>query len=62
MIVTFVFPAVLRLEDITPVSKKGSETSEEYFGPVSLLPNVSKIFERILFQQMCYFNNTFSRF
>ena len=60
MIVTFVFPAVLRLDDITPVSEKGSKTSKEYFGPVSILPNVSKIFERILFQQMCsYFDNSF---
>lgn len=63
MIVTFVFPAVLRLDDITPVSEKGSKTSKEYFGPVSILPNVSKIFERILFQQVfSYFGNFFSMF
>lgn len=48
--VTPVFPATLKLTDVTPVFKKGSETCKENFRPVSILPNVAKLFEHTLFQ------------
>ena len=63
MIVTSVFPAALKLADITPVFNKSSKTSKDSFNPVSILPNASKLFERTLFQTMCsYFDNIFSKY
>ena len=40
---------------ITPVHKKGPKTSKDNFRPVSILPNISKIYERIMFKQMSEF-------
>ena len=42
MIVTSIFPAVIKLTDIIGNSKKGSKTSKENFKSVSILSNVSK--------------------
>ena len=43
------FPNKLKLADITPVYKTKDSTPVENYGPVSVLPSVSKIFERIMF-------------
>ena len=40
---------------ITPVHKKGPKTSKDNFRPVSILPNISKIYERVIFKQMSEF-------
>lgn len=42
MIVTSIFPAVIKLADIIGNFKKGSKTSKENFKSVSILSNVSK--------------------
>ena len=42
MIVTSIFPAVIKLADIIGNSKKGSKTSKVNFKSVSILSNVSK--------------------
>ena len=42
------FPNKLKLADITPVYKKKDSTLVENYRPVSVLPSVSKIFERII--------------
>ena len=42
------FPNKLKLADITPVYKKKDPTLVENYRPVSVLPSVSKIFERII--------------
>ena len=42
------FPNKLKLADITPVYKKKDPTLVENNRPVSVLPSVSKIFERII--------------
>ena len=46
------FPTKLKLADITPVHKKLGTIFRENYRPVSVLPVVSKIFERILENQM----------
>ena len=46
------FPSKLKLADITPLYKKLEAIYKENFRPVSLLPVVSKIFERIMQKQM----------
>ena len=40
---------------ITPVPKKGPKTSKDNFRPVSILPNICKIYERVTFKQMSEF-------
>lgn len=52
MIITSVYPSVLKLIDIAPVFTKCLETYEEMFRAVSTLQNVSKLFLCILFQKM----------
>ena len=61
MIDVCIFPTSLKLANITPV--KGSKNSKENYRPVSILPNISKIYERCLFKQKSnYFENIFSKF
>ena len=43
---------MLKLADVTPVFKKGDPTSVKNYRPVSVLPNVSKFFERIMLKQI----------
>ena len=45
------FPNKLKLSDITPVYKKKDPTLVENYRPGSVLPSVSKIFERIIQKQ-----------
>ena len=46
------FPEELKNADVTPVFKKGNSTSVENYRPVSVLPVVSKIYERIIQNQI----------
>ena len=45
------FPSKLKLADISPIFKKLENTFKENYRPVSMLPVVSKIFERIMDKQ-----------
>ena len=49
------FPSCLKQVDITLVFKKGSRSSKDDYRPVSILPNVSKIFEKRSLKQMSDF-------
>ena len=46
------FPENLKLADVTPIFKKKDKTFVENYRPVSVLPAVSKIFERIMQTQI----------
>ena len=46
------FPNCLKLADITPLYKKGKKDNKEDHRPVSILPTLFKILERILFEQI----------
>ena len=46
------FPENLKLADATPIFEKKDETFFENYRPVSILPTVSKIFERIMQKQI----------
>ena len=41
-----VFPSALKLANITPVHKKDSKSKKDHYRPISVLPNISKIYER----------------
>ena len=47
-----ILQSLLKLPDVTPVFKKGNPQSIKNYRPVSVLPNVSKIFERIMLKQI----------
>ena len=46
------FPNELKLADVTPIVKKEDPSRAKNYRPVSVLPSVSKIFERILHRQI----------
>ena len=57
------FPSILKLADITPAYKKHSWYEKSYYQPISALPNLSKIFENILYHQISPFcGNIFSKY
>ena len=43
---TSVFPPSMKLANVTPVHKKGNRSEKDNYRPVSILPNLSKVFER----------------
>ena len=45
---TSTFPEQLKYADVTPVFKKDSRTDKKNYRPISILPNVSEIYERCL--------------
>ena len=49
---SYKFPYSLQLADITPVLKKGSKSQERIYRATSTLPILSKIFEKILSEQL----------
>ena len=55
------FPDGLKLADVKPIHKKGDATNMGNFRPVSLLPTLSKVFERIICDQLnAHFEGLFS--
>ena len=57
------FPEKLSLADVIPVHKKDSTTDKENYRPISLLPTVSKVFEKLLSKQLIkFFENKLSKF
>ena len=53
------FPTRLKYADITPIFKKLERVFEKNYRPVSILPVVSKIFERIMQKQIMMFVGNF---
>ena len=51
----FEFPSILKNANITPVFKKGYRCSKENYHPVSILPVISKIFEKLICKQITIF-------
>ena len=43
------FPFSLKKANITPIFKRGDRNSKDNYRPVSMLPNMSKIFEQCIF-------------
>ena len=62
MLQTGIFPNDLKIAKVIPLFKKGDESLFENYRPISLLPTVSKVFEKVIYIQLYeYFkqNNLF---
>ena len=46
------FPCVLKHADVIPVHKKEIKSDKVNYRPVSILPNLSKIYEKLMYQQL----------
>ena len=58
MLETGVFPDKLKVAKVIPLFKKGDPTLLTNYRPISLLPSLSKIFEKVIYQQLyAYFEN-----
>ena len=46
------FPDTLKRTDVTPIFDKGNDNEKQYYRPVSMLSTFSKVFEKLLFEQI----------
>jgi exonuclease III len=51
-LLTGIFPSKLKIAKIIPIYKKGDNMIFSNYRPVSLLPSISKVFEKIVFKQI----------
>ena len=57
-----IFPENCKLADITPAHKKSNKMDKSNYRPVSTLPAIAKIFERLLYYQLAnYFDDKLSK-
>ena len=52
MLTTGIFPENLKIAKVNPVFKKDDDTLFTNYRPISLLPTISKIFEKVIFDQL----------
>ena len=58
MLYTGIFPNALKMSKTIPLFKKGDASNMSNYMPISLLPTISKVFERVIYSQLYhYFNN-----
>ena len=57
------FPTSLTYPDVTPIHKKDDKTDKESYRPISILLNLCKVYERLMYNQIYpYFDTLFSKF
>ena len=57
------FPAGMKYADVTLIHKKDGKTDKTNYCPISILPNLSKVYERLMYNQISpYFDSVFSKF
>ena len=57
------FPSFLKLENVIPVFKKDCKNSKDNYRPISILKNISKVYQRILFKIIgTFMDNLFKKF
>ena len=53
------FPNKLKIADVTPIYKTNGRNDKENYRPISILPSISKIYEKILCRQLHAYFETF---
>ena len=57
------FPTTMKYADVLPIHKKDDRTDKENYHPISIFPYLSKVYERLLYNQIYpYFETLFSTF
>ena len=57
------FPTSMKYADVIPIHKRDDKTDKENDHPISILPNLSKVYERLIYNQIYpYFGMLFSKF
>ncbi len=59
MLNTGIFPEKFKIAKIIHIHKKGDHTLFTNYRPISLLPAISKIFEKVIFKQLFKFFQEF---
>ena len=58
-----IFPECLKTAEVIPTYKKDKPTEKTNYRPISILSNISKIYERLMHDNMSdYFNDVLSKF
>ena len=53
----------MKYADVTPIHKKDDKTDKTNYRPISISPNLSKVYERLMYKQISsYFDLVFSKF
>ena len=52
---TVVFPSVLKTAKVVPVSKKDSKLNYSNYRPISLLSNIEKVLEKLMYKRLYSF-------
>ena len=48
----------MKYAEVTPIHKKDDKTDKENYCPIKILPNLSKVYERVMYNQIYpYFIN-----
>ena len=53
------FQSLLKNANVTPVQKKDDPTDKTNFRPISVLPLLSKVFQRVIYNQLGKYMDTF---
>ena len=59
---TGVFPNKFKLAKVVPIFKKDDDTKFSNYRPISILPTISKVFERVIFEQLYNYLNSLNLF
>ena len=57
------FPTSMKYGELTPIHKKDDKTDKDYYRPIRILPNLSKVNDRLMYNLIhLYFHTIFSKF
>ena len=57
---TGIFPELCKIAHVIPVYKKGDQLDCSNYRPISLLSNISKVFEKAMYSRLFYFLNKYN--